>query len=97
MPFTYRSSPPPPTTIIYRYRTLSFLVSRVAWRFLMDGFVSKARFRRFFFELAMAAAAATPTGPAHNPRQLVFFLYEIFFVGYRNFFRRDHVFMGNQR
>jgi hypothetical protein len=32
----------------------------------MEGFVSKARFRRFFFELAIAAAAATPTGPAHT-------------------------------
>jgi hypothetical protein len=66
-------------------RTLSFLVSRVACRFLMEGFVSKARFRRFFLELAIAAAAATPTGPAHNPRRLFSFR-NIFFVGGANFF-----------
>jgi hypothetical protein len=43
--------------------TFSFRVRRVACRFLMEGFVSKAWLRRFFLALAIAAAAATPTGP----------------------------------
>jgi hypothetical protein len=86
-------------------RTLSFLVSRVAWRFLMEGFVSKARFRRFFFELAMAAAAATPTGPAHTAAVYFSFMKnfswvaQIFFSEGSCFhkqsaFRSDSVFLG---
>jgi hypothetical protein len=43
--------------------TFNFRVRRVACRFLMEGFVSKVWLRRFFLALAMAAAAATPTGP----------------------------------
>lgn len=46
--------------------TFSFLVSLVVWRLRMEGFVSNEWLRRLRFALAIAAAAATPTGPKSN-------------------------------
>ena len=46
------------------FHSQSHLISLVCCRFLIEGFVSKECGRFRFFPVAMAAAAATPIGPA---------------------------------